>query len=106
MQRWRNSTGVVSLSLENASAVTVLGGGHAPSAAAGSCDRLRGVALYVGMLNYLPHRLTRAAIDAAGVSAREFINRRVMLEAKRMLTPPAPPPGHAQPAFPWRGTTR
>lgn len=81
--------------MENASAVTVLGGGHAPSAAAGSCDRLRGVAHYVGLFNYSPRRLTRAAIGAAGVSAREFIDRRVMLEAKRMLTPPVPPPGHA-----------
>ncbi|MGY4099839.1 helix-turn-helix domain-containing protein [Nocardia sp. R16R-3T] len=40
---------------------------------------------YARILGYSPRTLTRAALAAAGVGAKEFIDRRVVLEAKRLL---------------------
>lgn len=45
----------------------------------------RGVGHYARTLGYSPRTLTRATVAAAGVGAKEFIDRRVMLEAKRLL---------------------
>ncbi|WP_432146491.1 helix-turn-helix domain-containing protein [Streptomyces sp. bgisy084] len=45
----------------------------------------RDVGHYARSLGYAPRTLTRAALDAAGVGAKEFIDRRVILEAKRLL---------------------
>lgn len=45
----------------------------------------RDVAYYARDLGYSPRTLTRAAVDAVGVGAKEFIDRRVVLEAKRLL---------------------
>ncbi|MGA4507446.1 helix-turn-helix domain-containing protein [Propionibacteriaceae bacterium G1746] len=45
----------------------------------------RDVTYYSRRLGYAPRTLTRATIDAAGVGAKEFIDRRVILEAKRLL---------------------
>ncbi|MFC5719584.1 helix-turn-helix domain-containing protein [Streptomyces gamaensis] len=43
------------------------------------------VADYARELGYAPRTLSRATVAAAGVGAKEFIDRRVMLEAKRLL---------------------
>ncbi|GAA0469472.1 AraC family transcriptional regulator [Streptomyces stramineus] len=43
------------------------------------------VADYARALGYAPRTLSRASLCAAGVGAKEFIDRRVMLEAKRLL---------------------
>ncbi|MFI1970086.1 AraC family transcriptional regulator [Streptomyces cinnamoneus] len=43
------------------------------------------VADYARELGYAPRTLTRATLAAAGVGAKEFIDRRVMLEARRLL---------------------
>ncbi|MCC3771965.1 AraC family transcriptional regulator, partial [Streptomyces sp. UNOC14_S4] len=43
------------------------------------------VADYARTLGYSPRTLARAALAGAGVGAKEFIDRRVMLEAKRLL---------------------
>ncbi len=40
---------------------------------------------YAAALAYSPRTLSRATLAAVGVSAKEFIDRRVVLEAKRML---------------------
>lgn len=45
----------------------------------------RDVGHYARSLGYSPRTLTRAALAAAGVGAKEFIDRRVILEAKRIL---------------------
>lgn len=45
----------------------------------------RDVAHYARHLGYSPRTLTRASVEAAGVGAKEFIDRRVVLEAKRLL---------------------
>ncbi|WP_018296421.1 helix-turn-helix domain-containing protein [Corynebacterium lubricantis] len=45
----------------------------------------RDVAYYAKLLLYSPRTLTRATHAAVGVSAKEFIDRRVILEAKRLL---------------------
>ncbi len=45
----------------------------------------RDVAYYARHLSYSPRTLTRATVDAAGIGAKEFIDRRVVLEAKRLL---------------------
>ncbi|WP_068397735.1 helix-turn-helix domain-containing protein [Kribbia dieselivorans] len=45
----------------------------------------RDVAHYARRLGYAPRTLTRATIEAAGVGAKEFIDQRVILEAKRLL---------------------
>lgn len=45
----------------------------------------RDVGHYARALGYSPRTLTRAALAAAGVGAKEFIDRRVVLEAKRLL---------------------
>ncbi|MET7335720.1 helix-turn-helix domain-containing protein [Nonomuraea sp. NPDC005650] len=47
--------------------------------------RARDVGHYARALGYSPRTLTRAAHAAAGVGAKEFIDRRVVLEAKRLL---------------------
>ncbi|MEV0382631.1 helix-turn-helix domain-containing protein [Nonomuraea sp. NPDC050643] len=50
--------------------------------------RARDVGHYARALGYSPRTLTRAALAAlaaAGVGAKEFIDRRVVLEAKRLL---------------------
>ncbi|QNS04838.1 AraC family transcriptional regulator [Streptomyces xanthii] len=47
--------------------------------------RARDVGHYARVLGYAPRTLTRAALDASGVGAKEFIDRRVVLEAKRLL---------------------
>ncbi|MEV6152952.1 AraC family transcriptional regulator [Nonomuraea sp. NPDC052129] len=47
--------------------------------------RARDVGHYARVLGYSPRTLTRAALAAAGVGAKEFIDRRVVLEAKRLL---------------------
>lgn len=45
----------------------------------------RDVAHYSKQLGYAPRTLTRATLAAAGIGAKEFIDRRVVLEAKRLL---------------------
>ena len=40
---------------------------------------------YARALGYSTRTLSRASMDAAGVGAKEFIDRRVLLEAKRLL---------------------
>ncbi|MFF4157042.1 helix-turn-helix domain-containing protein [Streptomyces sp. NPDC001678] len=45
----------------------------------------RRVADYARALGYAPRTLSRATLAAAGVGAKEFVDRRVMLEAKRLL---------------------
>jgi AraC-like DNA-binding protein len=47
--------------------------------------RTRRVHDYAAALGYSARTLSRAALDAAGVGAKEFIDRRVVLEAKRLL---------------------
>jgi AraC-like DNA-binding protein len=47
--------------------------------------RTRRVADYAGALGYSARTLSRATQAAAGVGAKEFIDRRVTLEAKRLL---------------------
>ncbi|MFB7636015.1 helix-turn-helix domain-containing protein [Streptomyces sp. NPDC056149] len=47
--------------------------------------RSRRVADYARSLGYAPRTLSRATETAAGVGAKEFIDRRVVLEAKRLL---------------------
>ncbi|MFG2892736.1 helix-turn-helix domain-containing protein [Streptomyces sp. NPDC048248] len=47
--------------------------------------RSRRVADYARSLGYAPRTLSRATEAAAGVGAKEFIDRRVVLEAKRLL---------------------
>ncbi|MCK7625328.1 AraC family transcriptional regulator [Streptomyces sp. RS10V-4] len=47
--------------------------------------RSRRVADYARALGYAPRTLSRATEAAAGVGAKEFIDRRVVLEAKRLL---------------------
>lgn len=45
----------------------------------------RDVAYYAQHLGYSSRTLTRACLDSAGIGAKEFIDRRVVLEAKRLL---------------------
>jgi AraC-like DNA-binding protein len=40
---------------------------------------------YARTLGYSTRTLSRASMDAAGVGAKEYIDRRVLLEAKRLL---------------------
>jgi AraC-like DNA-binding protein len=40
---------------------------------------------YARILGYSTRTLSRASVDAAGVAAKEYIDRRVLLEAKRLL---------------------
>lgn len=47
--------------------------------------RTRRVEDYADMLGYSSRTLARAALAGAGVSAKEFVDRRVVLEAKRLL---------------------
>jgi len=47
--------------------------------------RTRRVDDYAADLGYSARTLSRASLDAAGVGAKEFIDRRVVLEAKRLL---------------------
>lgn len=47
--------------------------------------RTRRVEHYAHILGYSPRTLSRATLTAAGVGAKEFIDRRVVLEAKRLL---------------------
>ncbi|MFJ3171948.1 helix-turn-helix domain-containing protein [Streptomyces roseus] len=47
--------------------------------------RSRRVEDYARLLGYSPRTLTRAATAGAGVGAKEFIDRRIVLEAKRLL---------------------
>lgn len=47
--------------------------------------RHRDVAFYAQKLGFAPRTLTRSSITAAGVGAKEYIDRRVVLEAKRLL---------------------
>ncbi|MBH1934614.1 helix-turn-helix domain-containing protein [Streptomyces sp. AV19] len=44
------------------------------------------VADYARALGYAPRTLSRATLAAAGMGAKEFIDRRVVLEAKRLLS--------------------
>lgn len=46
----------------------------------------RHVAEYASALGYSPRTLSRATLSAAGVSAKQFLDERVTLEAKRLLT--------------------
>ncbi|MFV2116959.1 helix-turn-helix domain-containing protein [Streptomyces sp. Act-28] len=46
----------------------------------------RDVGYYARELGYSPRTLRRATIAAAGMGAKEFIDQRVVLEAKRLLT--------------------
>ncbi|MGW7411954.1 helix-turn-helix domain-containing protein [Streptomyces sp. NPDC054863] len=48
--------------------------------------RTRRVEDYARVLGYASRTLSRATLAAAGVGAKEFIDRRVVLEAKRLLT--------------------
>ncbi|MFD8010766.1 helix-turn-helix transcriptional regulator [Streptomyces sp. NPDC058955] len=45
----------------------------------------RDVGHYAQALGYAPRTLTRASLAAAGVGAKDCIDRRVILEAKRLL---------------------
>lgn len=45
----------------------------------------RDVGHYAQALGYAPRTLTRASLAAAGVGAKDYIDRRVILEAKRLL---------------------
>lgn len=45
----------------------------------------RRVSWYARRLGYAPRTLTRATLAASGVGAKEFVDRRVVLEAKRLL---------------------
>ncbi|WP_394621471.1 helix-turn-helix domain-containing protein [Lentzea sp. JNUCC 0626] len=47
--------------------------------------RIRDVGHYARVLGYAPRTLTRATQEAAGVGAKQFIDRRIVLEAKRLL---------------------
>ncbi|WP_460497212.1 helix-turn-helix domain-containing protein [Glycomyces tarimensis] len=47
--------------------------------------RTRRLADYAAALAYSPRTLSRATLAAAGMPAKEFIDRRVILEAKRLL---------------------
>ena len=47
--------------------------------------RHRDVAHYARRLGYSPRTLTRASLAATGFGAKDFIDRRVVLEAKRLL---------------------
>ncbi len=47
--------------------------------------RTRNVHDYARALGYSPRTLSRATMASAGVGAKEFIDRRVVLEAKRLL---------------------
>ncbi|MFE1319448.1 helix-turn-helix domain-containing protein [Kitasatospora phosalacinea] len=47
--------------------------------------RTRRVEDYAKYLGYSPRTLSRATLAAAGVGAKEFVDRRVVLEAKRLL---------------------
>ncbi|MFD9466603.1 helix-turn-helix transcriptional regulator [Streptomyces sp. NPDC060027] len=47
--------------------------------------RTRRVDDYAVTLGYSARTLSRAALDSAGIGAKEFIDRRVVLEAKRLL---------------------
>ncbi|MFF8833428.1 helix-turn-helix domain-containing protein [Streptomyces sp. NPDC015131] len=47
--------------------------------------RTRRVEDYARALGYAPRTLSRATLAAAGVGAKEFIDRRVVLEARRLL---------------------
>ncbi|MGW1717716.1 helix-turn-helix domain-containing protein [Streptomyces sp. NPDC002156] len=47
--------------------------------------RTRRVEDYAHLLGYSPRTLARATLSAAGLSAKEFVDRRVVLEAKRLL---------------------
>ncbi len=47
--------------------------------------RTRRVEDYAHFLGYSARTLSRAALAAAGLGAKEFIDRRVVLEAKRLL---------------------
>ena len=47
--------------------------------------RTRHVADYARQLGYTPRTLTRATLASAGVGAKAFIDRRVILEAQRLL---------------------
>ncbi|MCZ1009786.1 AraC family transcriptional regulator [Streptomyces lydicus] len=83
-------------------AVLVLRAAHPGGEADGSCaasatylrfrdaverdfTRSRRVADYARALGYAPRTLSRATEAVAGVGAKEFIDRRVVLEAKRLL---------------------
>jgi AraC-like DNA-binding protein len=46
---------------------------------------IRGVEDYARRLGYSPRTLSRAAMASAGVGAKDFIDRRVILEARRLL---------------------
>ncbi|WTU15837.1 helix-turn-helix transcriptional regulator [Streptomyces sp. NBC_00075] len=48
-------------------------------------SRTRRLDDYAHTLGYSPRTLSRATLAAAGVNAKEFIDRRVVLEAKRLL---------------------
>ncbi|MGV9311935.1 helix-turn-helix transcriptional regulator [Streptomyces sp. NPDC003691] len=48
-------------------------------------SRTRRVEDYADALGYSPRTLSRATLAAAGLGAKEFIDRRVVLEAKRLL---------------------
>ncbi len=50
-----------------------------------SFSKTRHVADYANDLGYTPRTLTRAALASAGVGAKAFIDRRVILEAQRLL---------------------
>jgi AraC-like DNA-binding protein len=47
--------------------------------------RTRRLEDYARALGYSPRTLSRATLAGAGVGAKEFIDRRVILEAKRLL---------------------
>ncbi|RAJ41774.1 AraC-like DNA-binding protein [Kitasatospora sp. SolWspMP-SS2h] len=47
--------------------------------------RTRRVEDYARLLGYSPRTLSRATLAAAGVGAKEFVDRRAVLEAKRLL---------------------
>ena len=46
---------------------------------------VRRVEDYAELLAYSPRTISRATIEAVGVGPKEFVDRRVLLEAKRLL---------------------
>ena len=48
--------------------------------------RWRHVGEYAAALGYSPRTLSRATLSATGVSAKRFLDERVMLEARRLLS--------------------
>jgi AraC-like DNA-binding protein len=56
--------------------------------------RCRRVSEYARLLGYAPRTLSRATLAATGLGAKEFVDQRVILEAKRLLAHEDVPAAH------------